>query len=150
ELRRIAEHLGAWLQRNGIPAGARCAILAANSPRWVAAYLATMAAGCVAGALDTAFKAEQVAKPPNDCGASLLFVDAAHLEVGKAAWSSTQNVDPAAHSRVFVIDSSADSALPNFDQVLSRSVARLTLSQATTEDLAVLLYTSGTTSDPKG
>src|SRR5262249_27097432 len=81
---------------------------------------------------------------------SLLFVDAAHLEVGKAAWSSTQNVDPAAHGRVFVIDSSADSALPNFDQVLSRSVARLTLSQATTEDLAVLLYTSGTTSDPKG
>src|SRR5215469_4191709 len=150
ELRRAAEHLGAWLQSNGLNAGARCAILAANSPRWVAAYLATMTAGCVAVPLDTAFTAEQVAKLLKDCGAALLFVDAAHLEVGKVAWNSTQNVDPAVYGRVFVIDSSADSALPNLDQVLSRSVPPLTPSPATADDVAVLLYTSGTTSDPKG
>ena len=150
ELRRIAEHLGAWLQSNGIPAGARCGILAANSPRWVAAYLATMAAGCVAVPLDTAFKAEQVAKLLRDCGASMLFVDAAHSEVGKAAWASFEQANPAVHGGMFLIDSSADSALPNLDQVLSQSVPALTPSRATADDGAVLLYTSGTTNDPKG
>ena len=150
ELRCIAEHLGAWLQSNGIPAGARCAILAANCPRWVAAYLATMAAGCVAVPLDTAFKADQVAKLLKDCGASMLFVDVAHVEVGKAAWTSIQTVDPGALARVFVIDSLADSLLPNLDHVLLEKPAALTPSQSTTADIAVLLYTSGTTSDPKG
>ncbi|PYY16824.1 MAG: hypothetical protein DMG60_13710, partial [Acidobacteria bacterium] len=33
ELRQVADHLGAWLQGAGVPAGAKCAILAANSPR---------------------------------------------------------------------------------------------------------------------
>ncbi|HWC20390.1 MAG TPA: AMP-binding protein, partial [Terriglobales bacterium] len=150
ELHRIAEHLGAWLQSNGIPAGARCAILAANSPRWVAAYLATMAAGCVAVPLDTAFKAEQVTKLLKDCAASVLFVDVAHVEIGEAAWASIENVDSAADGGVFVIDSSAASYLPNLDQVLSQNVSGLTPSRATADDVAVLLYTSGTTSDPKG
>src|SRR2546421_162971 len=53
ELRRVAEHLGACLQNRGISPGARCAILASNSPRWVAAYLGVMAAGCVAVLLYT-------------------------------------------------------------------------------------------------
>src|SRR5690349_3682791 len=145
ELRRIAEHVGAWLQSQGIPAGARCAILAANSPRWVAAYLAVMAAGGVAVPLDTAFKAEQVAKLLKDCSASMLFVDAAHLEVGKAAWA-VQNSNSADPGGLFVLDSSAESALPSLDQVLSSSVPQLTPSQASSDDIAVLLYTSGTTS----
>jgi long-chain acyl-CoA synthetase len=152
ELLRVAEHLGAWLQSQGIPAGARCAILAANSPRWVAAYLAVMAAGCVAVPLDTAFKPDQVAKLLKDSGASMLFVDAAHAELGKAVWNSISE-DPAAAftpGGVFVIDSRTDSALPNFDQVLSEEVVALTPSQSSTADIAVLLYTSGTTSDPKG
>src|SRR5256885_13910207 len=111
ELRLVAEHLGASLQSQGIPAGTRCAILAANSPRWVAAYLAVMAAGCVAVPLDTAFKTEQITKLLKDCGASMLFVDAAHLELGKAAWNSMSNADPAAPGGLFVIDDGTDSSL---------------------------------------
>src|SRR3954470_17753339 len=94
ELRRVAEHLGAWLQSQGVSAGARCAILASNSPRWVAAYLGVMAAGCVAVPLDTAFKSDQVAKLLKDSGASMLFVDAAHLEIGAAAWAAVETEHP--------------------------------------------------------
>src|SRR5689334_3828518 len=108
ELRRIAEHLGAWLQRTGVAPGSRCAILASNGPRWVATYLGIMAAGCVAVPLDTAFKPEQVAKLLKDSGASLLFLDSAHLEIGNAAWSAEVNVEPAALGRVFVVDSITD------------------------------------------
>src|SRR4051812_19510292 len=152
ELRRIAEHVGGWLQQSGIAAGSRCAILANNSPRWVAAYLGTMAAGCVAVPLDTAFKPEQVAKLLKDSGASLLFVDTSHLETAKSAWpdiSDLSNVERPAFGRVFVIDSDA-SAAQNLDAVLAQPAQPLAPFNATPEDLAVLLYTSGTTSDPKG
>ena len=150
ELRRVAEHLGAWLQSRGVPAGTRCAILAANGPRWVAVYLGIMSAGYVAVPLDTAFKAEQVAKLLKDSGASLLFVDSAHLEAGQAAWKSLASLDPGASGRTFAIDFVPDSSLDTFDRVLEQSVPPLVESQATAEDIAVLLYTSGTTSDPKG
>ena len=58
------------------PAGARCAILASNSPDWVAVYLGIVAAGHTAVPLDTAFNGEQVEKLLRDCGASLIFADA--------------------------------------------------------------------------
>jgi long-chain acyl-CoA synthetase len=152
ELRRIAEHVGGWLQQSGVAAGSRCAILANNSPRWVAAYLGTMAAGCVAVPLDTAFKPEQVTKLLKDSGASLLFVDTSHLETANSAWSDISDisdVEPAALGRVFVIDSDASEA-QNLDAVLAQPVQPLAPLNETPDDLAVLLYTSGTTSDPKG
>ncbi|HEX4663584.1 MAG TPA: AMP-binding protein, partial [Terriglobales bacterium] len=141
ELRRIAEHVGGWLQQSGVAAGSRCAILANNSPRWVAGYLGTMAAGCVAVPLDTAFKPEQVAKLLKDSGASLLFVDTSHLETAKSAWSEISDVEPAPLGRVFVIDSNASEA-QNLDSILAKSVQPLTPLDATPDDLAVLLYTS--------
>ena len=150
ELRRVAEHLGAWLQHRGIAPGSRCAILASNGPRWVAAYLGIMGAGCVAVPLDTAFKPDQVAKLLKDSGANLLFVDAAHVEVGNAAWSAHASVEPAALGRVFVIDSINDATHENFDQILRTSIPELSQPGSSADDLAVLLYTSGTTSDPKG
>ncbi len=150
ELRRIAEDLGAWLQHTGTAPGSRCAILASNGPRWVAVYLGIMAAGCVAVPLDTAFKPDQVTKLLKDSGATLLFVDAAHLEIGNAAWSAYTNVQPAALGRVLVIDSTTESTHETLDRILSQSVPEISPSTSSADSLAVLLYTSGTTSDPKG
>ena len=150
ELRRVGEHLGAWLQHTGIAPGSCCAILASNGPRWVAAYLGIMAAGCVAVPLDTAFKPEQVTKLLKDSGASLLFVDAAHCEVADEAWSAYANLEPGALGRVFVIDSATDGTHETLDRILSQSLPEISPSTSSADDLAVLLYTSGTTSDPKG
>ena len=61
DTRRMADSVAAWLESSGISRGARCAILADNSPRWVAAYLGIVGSGRVAVPFDTAFNAEQVA-----------------------------------------------------------------------------------------
>src|SRR6266849_9355043 len=74
ELHRMAESVGSWLAGK-VEGDARVAILAANHPRWVAAYLGTICAGRVAVPLDTAFHADQVAKLLKDSGASILFCD---------------------------------------------------------------------------
>src|SRR5258707_15884315 len=84
ELQTMAESVGSWLAGK-VDRDARVAILAANHPRWVAAYLGIICAGRVAVPLDTAFHADQVAKLLKDSGASVLFCDAKHLAVAQQA-----------------------------------------------------------------
>lgn len=157
ELRESAERLGSWLQSSGIGSGSRCAILAANGPRWVAAYLGIMSAGCVAVPLDTAFKAEQVAKLLNDSGSSLLFSDVAHLEVAQEALHSAALNTATAIKLVSLNKTDPQSSQsplspqsPTLDDLVSAHAAAPKLPDTHDDDTAVLLYTSGTTADPKG
>jgi len=85
ELRRMAESVGRWLQEQHLEPGSRCAVLADNHPRWVAAYLGIIAAGHTAVPLDTAFHADQVAKLLADSGSSLFFCDDKHWEIAEEA-----------------------------------------------------------------
>src|SRR5271168_3582424 len=84
ELTRMSESVANWLSTR-VPRDARIAILAANHPRWVAAYLGIIAAGRTAVPLDTAFHAEQVKKLLIDSGASLMFADVKHFPVAVGA-----------------------------------------------------------------
>src|SRR6202165_823321 len=84
ELTRRSESVASWLSTR-VPRDARVAILAANHPRWVAAYLGIIAAGRTAVPLDTSFHADQVKKLLIDSGASLLFCDVKHLPVAAEA-----------------------------------------------------------------
>src|SRR5580658_9652167 len=88
ELTRMSESVANWLSTSAAQ-DARVAILAANHPRWVAAYLGIIAAGRTAVPLDTAFHADQVKKLLVDSGASLLFCDVKHLPVAAEAVDGT-------------------------------------------------------------
>src|SRR5574337_704212 len=84
ELQKMAESVGAWLSTR-TQRGDRVAILAANHPRWVAAYLGILCCGCTAVPFDTALHADQVHKLLVDADASLLFCDARHLHLAQEA-----------------------------------------------------------------
>lgn len=149
ELRTQAESVGFWLQQSssGRFRGARCAILADNGPRWVAAYLGAIAAGGVAVPLDTAFSSAQVSKLLRDSGSAFLFTDARHLETANVAVREASGSGQA--TRVVLLDESNDSTIPGWRQV-TKSSPGFAPADVASDDLAVILYTSGTTSDPKG
>ncbi len=142
QLRVMAESVARWIQQQGLERGARCAIMAANSPRWLATYLGVVAAGMTAVPLDTAFHADQVAKLLDDSGTSLLFADERNIKVAVEAIADRKVV-------VAMIEGShAGSA--TFDQMIAAGNAGYKLPEVQPEDVACILYTSGTTSDPKG
>jgi long-chain acyl-CoA synthetase len=156
ELRDMAQSIAHWLTENGFASGSRVAILADNHPRWVAAYLGTIAAGSIAVPLDTALLADQAAKLLADSGASLLFADSKHLEVAQQATGSL-GVKVVITSSAKSSESSAPEksktaihSLVDLDSIFAASQGDFTPVAASPDDVVALLYTSGTTADPKG
>jgi long-chain acyl-CoA synthetase len=144
DLRHKADAVGAWVASRHISGGARCGILAANSPRWTAAYIGIVASGNTAVPLDTAYKPEQLRKLLLDCGAVLLFVDDRNLESARKA------VDNLPIELAMVAESEAAPELPNLEAMFAAGLQSFTPIIAAPEDTICILYTSGTTSDPKG
>src|SRR5271163_2221344 len=157
ELTRMSESVANWLATH-VPRDARVAILAANHPRWVAAYLGIIAAGRTAVPLDTAFHADQVKKLLVDSGASLLFCDVKHFPVATEAVAginvglvmtsaaAEQNLTPTKGS----VPTPAVDFAGNLDAIFAAGHAGFQPVVPAEGDLAALLYTSGTTADPKG
>ena len=192
QLRRFSDAVGQWLMygagsSEGSAVGRRCAILAFNSPAWVATYLGIIASGNTAVPLDTAFTAAQVAKLLADSGATLLFVDKRHLNVAREAVAQMALANrapeaPAVQSvtapfvpvQLVTLDliaqdsmtqdsmtqDSADAGapptgalqpgLPCVQEIVSASACVFTPAQVQPGDVSAIIYTSGTTSDPKG
>ncbi len=150
EVRQMAESVGRWVTENGFACGARLAILADNHPRWVAVYLGIIAAGCAAVPLDTALHADQSAKLLKDSGSSALFCDAKHATVAGQALEGLATpvvlMDPERLKQTSVHERS----MGNLSGIFAAGPGKFTPVSSKPDDLACLLYTSGTTSDPKG
>ncbi|HXA86769.1 MAG TPA: AMP-binding protein [Candidatus Dormibacteraeota bacterium] len=143
ELRRMGESVGRWLRESGMSEGVRCAIMAQNSPLWVAAYLGIMSAGAAAVPLDTAFNAHQVNKLLWDSGSAIIFTDSEHLPVVEKAVEETL-------VRIVMIDGSGAGRYSNLTGMFAAGSGDFRPARIFDTDIAVLMYTSGTTSDPKG
>src|SRR5580698_6729305 len=148
ELRQMAESIGRWLTEQRLPPGSRIAILADNHPRWVAAYLGAIASGNTAVPLDTAFHADQVAKLLRDSGSSLLFCDRKHLAIAREAVDKTT-------IGIILLDAKvagegARATPTDLDAILATGAGNFVPVSSATDAVSSLLYTSGTTADPKG
>jgi long-chain acyl-CoA synthetase len=165
EARRMAESIGRWLTESGFQPEARIAILADNHPRWITAYLGIIAAGCSAVPLDTAFHADQVAKLLKDSGSSLLFCDVRHLAIAEEAVRELEvgifllnspKADRNVRSTQTAELGSARTGeapvptRPNLDSIFAAGPGNFVPVSSSDDSIASLLYTSGTTADPKG
>jgi long-chain acyl-CoA synthetase len=135
-MRHLSEGFAQWLvQTERHKAGAHCALLAGNGPAWVAAFLGTLAAGNVVVPLDTALNAKQVRKLLQASDSVLLLVDAKHRAIGEQATAGLP-IQLAILDEVISLEVSAPLEFP------PREVEA--------HEVAAILYSSGTTGDPKG
>ena len=161
ELRRMAESVGRWVHESNYERGSRLAIFADNHPRWVAAYLGIIASGCTVVPLDTALHADQLTKLLKDSGTSVLLCDAKHSSTAREAVFELHIplvlMDPERlpdHSSPdrSLHESSLDNQpwLANLAAIFQNGPGNFQPAPSTPDDIASLLYTSGTTADPKG
>jgi long-chain acyl-CoA synthetase len=150
ELRGMAESVGRWVAENGFARGSRLALMADNHPRWVAAYLGIIAGGCTVVPLDTALHSDQLNKLLKDSGSSALFCDANHAHPAHEAVSGLDLglvlMDPERAANRSISEQWRE----NLAAIFAAGSGNFRPVDAQPDEIAALLYTSGTTADPKG
>ncbi len=136
-LREMSLAAARGLVSRGCRKGDRVAILADNDAGWCAAFLGILRSGAVAVPLDTAYAPGQIATVLADSGARILLAGARrHVDAERAIEVLGGGIDLLAVDDLGGGGDPGDALLPE--------------APAGPADPAVILYTSGTTSDPKG
>jgi long-chain acyl-CoA synthetase len=136
ELLEQVQRVRGYLRGSGLQPGDRCALLAANSVHWAAFDLALMAEGAIVVPLYSRQAAAELAAMMKDCRPRFLFAGDASLSEGVAqAW-------PEGPRRVL------------FEEALQRPASPQSVpaipNPRQNEDIVTIIYTSGTSGEPKG
>ena len=128
----------------GVKPGDRVAISMRNFPEWILAFGAVTSIGAIAVAMNSLWTPAEMAYGLNDSGAKVLFADQERLD-RLAEVESDVNVE------VIAVRATGTSKFPRLDDLIAgRSVEAMPDMKPGPEDIATLLYTSGSTGHPKG
>lgn len=148
ELAVDVRRLAARLIERGLQPGERVAIFAANLPEWSLVDLACLSAGLVSVPLYPTSTPEQVRHILADSGCRMVFLagatEADKLAVVRAELPEVEAVVSFAPTPGALLLADEIAAATDTDAVDRR------LADATADDLATIVYTSGTTGEPKG
>jgi long-chain acyl-CoA synthetase len=159
EFHERVTHLASALVEMGVGPGERVAVLSENRPEWLIVDQAVLSLGAVLVPIYTTLTAEQARYILRDSSAMVLFCS------GEGQVAKVQQVrgDLPALQQVFSFDEVAtkrgQTKVRHFGEVLSAGADALErterpraelAAQITPEWLASLVYTSGTTGEPKG
>jgi long-chain acyl-CoA synthetase len=137
ELREAAGRMSTLLAEAGVEPGDRVGIMLPNVPAFPIAFFGALAAGAVVVPMNPLFKSREIAYYLSDSGAKVLI--AWHTAAGEAAKGAAD-----AGAGVLVAET-ADLA-----GLIAEHAPATEVSDRGGEDDAVILYTSGTTGQPKG
>ena len=145
ELDGLVDAAAAGLLDLGLEQGDRLGISLANTPDFPVAYFGALRAGLVAVPLNTGYTADELRHALSDSGARGLVTTRAGASTAEGL---AREIDSLEH--VLVVGSTSGQG-SSWEGLLDRgrSAGRVE-SRAGGEDLAVLLYTSGTSGRPKG
>lgn len=140
-----ARRMAAYLQAQGLPRGARVAILSKNCAHFIVAELAIWIGGCTTVAIFPTEKADTVRYVLEHSESSLLFV-------GKLdSWDEQRPGVPAGLPMIALPLAPASAAdLPRWDALIAGTAALPGRPARAADELAMILYTSGSTGTPKG
>ena len=140
QLAERVEQLSDGLLGLGLAKGDRVGVLGENRPEWAMAYLAIHRAGGIVVPIDSQLKEQELRHILDDSGTKYVIVSQGNL-------SDVMEVAPKVPSLVRIICMSKvpEKGIECLDSLVGMSAQWKTKDSPSLEDLAVILYTSGTT-----
>jgi len=144
KLRSRVSRLAASLKHHGVCQGDRIAILMGTRIEYVEVYLATAAVGVIAMPLNTRLTAQEHALLMQDGKPKLVVADGEWIAAAKQIRAGISGLEA-----IIALDT-AQSCDLDYEKLLAATNQPVLPIDLKPDDPAVLLYTSGTTSGPKG
>ncbi len=141
DLANTIAKLARGLVEGGVGRGEPVLLCAPNSPEWIVAYFAIVRSGALAIPLDDLSSDRELARVVADSGARRVFTSRNHVPALKA-------LDIAAKMDIVLLDGSNDGKnVKSWRDLLTER--QVSLPEIKPDEVASLLYTSGTTGTPK-
>ncbi|HVP68495.1 MAG TPA: AMP-binding protein [Anaeromyxobacteraceae bacterium] len=137
ELARQADRVGAFLRAAGVAKGDRVLLASENRPEWASAYFGILRAGAVAVPVDALLSPGELAHLARSAGARVLLV-------------SERVRDRAEGLELALRAAGIEARLALLHEALAGGPPTELLRGAAPDDVASLIFTSGTTGTPKG
>lgn len=145
ETNRNANRLGNALKALGISRGDRVAIQMPNGPPVLTAFPAIYKIGGIVVPLNPLLRPDQAAYIYRDCGAKALITSSDFL-----GWVlEAQKQSPDLKHIILTDRDNVPNTIP-YQKLLSENSDELNMEETDNDDIAALLYTAGTTGQPKG
>ena len=143
QLFRLVKKCGGALKSLGIGRGDRVMIVAADSPEWFISFLGTIAVGAVAVPASAMSSAAELQYVLNHSGAKVIIISSDQIAKLQSVRGNLRQLE-----NVLLIDGELEEML-SFDHRLN-SASEVTIEDVSDDALAFILYTSGSTGQPKG
>lgn len=129
----------------GIKKGDRIALMLRNGWEFVTSFFAIARTGAIMVPLNTALKGEELAFQVKDSGATLLIVEPEFQALMAEAISGAEGM-----KQIFIAGGEPAAGTVAFSELLKQEEQPPVAVEVDEEDIAALMYTSGTTGRPKG
>lgn len=132
----------------GVQRGDRVALVSANNPEWVLTFWACAILGAVLVPLNAWWKAEELEFGLQDSGSKVLIADERRMALIRPRLTELRDLE-----HCFVIGEEADAPVRPFHDLMpsgDTTDAPMPERPLEEDDLLAILYTSGTTGQPKG
>lgn len=143
ELSRQAKNFGNFLIDKGIVRGDRIAILSESRPEWGIAIFASFQTGAVTVPLDIKLTESELTSILSDCLPRVLCVSTHYLETAKKIKDVVSSIE-----EIYIIDDVKNQEFQSVYEIKGpiEDMGR----ERSLDEAALIVYTSGTTGNPKG